>query len=167
MRKMTLMSIAVCAAFLIGAQASAQQAPAAPPPAPPAYGAPISLDQARAAAAAADAEAKKNGWNMVIAVVGPTGNLIYFQKADLAPNGSIQVAQDKARTSALFRAPSKVFMDRYTAGETYLAGLTGATLLAGGMPIVVQGKLIGAIGISGATALQDHQVATAGAGAVK
>ena len=170
MRKV-ITSLAVCAAVLLGASAQAQQAPAAPPampPAPPpAYGAPINLEQARAAAAAADAEAKKNGWNMVIAVVGPTGNLIYLQKADLAPNGSIQIAQEKARTSALFRAPSKVFMDRLAGGETYLLGLTGAIPVAGGMPIVVDGKVIGAIGVSGATALQDHQTATAGVAAVK
>jgi glc operon protein GlcG len=146
--------------------ARAQQ-PAAPPPPPPAYGAPISLEQAKAAVAAAEAEAKSNGWNMVFAVVGPTGNLIYLQKADLAPNASIEIAQDKARTSALFRAPSKVFMDRLASGETYVMTLRGATPVAGGMPIVVGGKLIGAIGVSGATALQDHQVAQAAAAAVK
>jgi len=89
------------------------------------------------------------------------------QKADLAANGSIQVAQDKARSSALFRSPSKVFMDRLANGETYLLRLSGATPIAGAMPIVVGGKVIGAIGISGASALQDHQVAQAGASAVK
>ena len=166
MRKTVLTSLAVCAAILLGTQAHAQ-APAAPPPTPPGYGAPITLDQAKAAVAAAEAEMKKNGWNMVIAVVGPGGDTIYLQKADLAPNGSIAVAQEKARTSALFRAPSKVFMDRLAAGETYLLRLTGASPLAGGVPIIVGGKVIGAIGCSGATALQDHQVCVAGAGAVK
>ena len=171
MRKFLPTSLALCVAVVFAAVAHAQPAPApapaSPPPAPPGYGAPISLEQARAAATAADDEAKKNGWNMVIAVVGPTGNLIYLQKADLAPNGNIQVAQDKARTSALFRAPSKAFMDRLAGGETYLLTLTGAMPIAGGMPIVVGGKVIGAIGISGASAVQDHQVAQAGAGAVK
>jgi glc operon protein GlcG len=162
MRKIILTTVAVCAAMLFAAKAPAQQ-----PASPPAYGAPINLAQAQAAAAAADAEAKKNGWNMVIAVVGPYGNLIYLQKADLAPNGSIVIAQEKARTSALFRAPSKVFMDRLAGGETYLLGLTGAMPVAGGMPIVVDGKVIGAIGVSGGTAAQDHQVAQAGPGAVK
>jgi uncharacterized protein GlcG (DUF336 family) len=135
------------------------------PATPPGYGAPITLDQAKAAVA--DAEAKKNGLNIVIAVVGSTGNLIYLQKADLAANGSIQVAQDKTRTSALFRAPSKVFQDRLAGGDTYLLALTGAMPIAGGLPIVVGGKVIGAIGISGGSALQDHQVAQAGMGAVQ
>ena len=170
MRKVILTSLAVCAAILFAAPAHAQPAPtpaAAPPAPPPGYGAPISLDQAKAAVAAAEAEMKKNGWNLVITVVGPTGETIYLQKADLAPNASIAIAQEKARTSALFRAPSKVFMDRLAAGETYLLRLTGAMPIAGAVPIVVGGKLVGAIGVSGATALQDHQVAAAGAAAVK
>ena len=166
MRHALLTSLALSAALLLAAPARAQ-APAAPPPAPPAYGEPITLDQAKAAVAAAEAEAKKNNWNMVFAVVGPTGETIYLQKADLAPNASIVIAQEKARTSAIFRAPSKVFMDRLAGGETYLLRLTGAVPIAGGMPIVVGGKVIGAIGISGATAVQDHQVAQAGASAVK
>ena len=165
MRTLFLTSLIVGAVALVGSDARAQQP--TPPPPPPAYGAPISLEQAKAAVAAAEAEAKSNGWNMVFAVVGPTGNLIYLQKADLAPNASIDIAQDKARTSALFRAPSKVFMDRLAAGETYVMTLRGATPVAGGMPIVVGGRLIGAIGVSGATALQDHQVAAATAAAVK
>ena len=165
MRTLFLTSLIVGAVALVGSDARAQQP--TPPPPPPAYGAPISLEQAKAAVAAAEAEAKSNGWNMVFAVVGPTGNLIYLQKADLAPNASIDIAQDKARTSALFRAPSKVFMDRLAAGETYVMTLRGATPVAGGMPIVVGGRLIGAIGVSGATALQDHQVAAAAAAAVK
>ena len=89
------------------------------------------------------------------------------QKADLAANASVDIAQDKARTSALFRVPSKSYMDRLANGETFILRLTGATPVAGGMPIVVGGKLIGAIGISGATSAQDHQVAQAGVGAVK
>ena len=160
MKKLILASMVVCAA-LIGNDARAQA------PTPPAYGAPITLAQAKAAVAAAEAEAKKGGFNMVFAVVGPTGNLIYLQKADLAPNASIEIAQDKARTSALFRAPSKVFMDRLQKGEAYIMALRGATPVAGGMPIVVGGRLIGAIGVSGATAAQDHDVAVAAAAAVK
>jgi len=79
----------------------------------------------------------------------------------------VDIAQDKARTSALFRVPSKSYMDRLANGETFILRLTGATPVAGGMPIVVGGKLIGAIGLSGATSAQDHQVAQAGASAVK
>lgn len=170
MYRLTVITISACAALLLGGAVYAQQqpaAPASPPPPPPAYGAPITLQQAKAAVAAAEAEMTKNGWNLVIAVVGPAGDLVYLQKADLAANGSIQVAQDKARSSALFRSPSKAFMDRLANGETYLLRLSGATPIAGGMPIVVGGKVIGAIGISGASALQDHQVAQAGASAVK
>ena len=110
---------------------------------------------------------KKNGWNMVIAVVGPTGETVYLQKADLVPVASIVIAQEKAKTSAIFRAPSKAFQDRLANGETYLLRLTGAMPIAGGVPIIVGGKVIGAIGTSGASALQDHQVAAAGAAAVK
>ena len=85
----------------VGGDASAQQP--TPPAPPPAYGAPISLEQAKAAVAAAEAEAKSNGWKLAIAVIGPNGELVYLQKDDLAPNGSIEIAQGKARTAALFR----------------------------------------------------------------
>ena len=98
---------------------------------------------------------------MVFAVVGPYGNLIYFQKADLAPNASIEIAQDKARSSALFRGPTKAFMERLAKGETYVTSLRGASPVAGGVPIIVDGKVIGAIGASGASALQDHDAAAA------
>lgn len=168
MRKAMLSFLAIGAVLLFDAEARAQGAPPAAPPAPPpGYGAPISLEQAKAAVAAAEAEMKNNGWNMVIAVVGPTGETIYLQKADLAANGSIAIAQEKARTSALFRVPSKVFQDRLAGGETYLVRLPGALPVAGGIPIVMGGKVIGAIGASGASSLQDHQVAAAGAAAVK
>ena len=166
MRIFWLTSLAICAAAMFGTQASAQQ-PAAPPSPPPGYGAPITLEQAKAAAAAAEAEMRTNGWNMVIAVVGPSGNTIYLQKADLAAYASVDIAQDKARTSALFRVPTKAYMDRLANGETFILRLTGATPVAGGIPIVVGGKLIGAIGLSGGTSAQDHQVAQAGASAVK
>ena len=85
MRNAILSALAVCTAILFAADVRAQTPAAAPPP-PPGYGAPITLDQAKAAVAAAEAEASKNGWNMVITIVGPTGNLIYLQKADLAAN---------------------------------------------------------------------------------
>jgi uncharacterized protein GlcG (DUF336 family) len=176
MHRFSLIAVSACAVLLLGSAVYAQQqpaapaapaAPASPPPPPPAYGAPITLEQAKAAVAAAETEMRTNGWNMVIAVVGPSGNLVYLQKADLAANASVDIAQDKARTSALFRVPSKSYMDRLANGETYVLRLTGVTPVAGGMPIVVGGKLIGAIGLSGGSAAQDHQVAQAGASAVK
>src|SRR5262245_59892364 len=164
MRIFWLTSLAVFAVAVFNNGVDAQQ-PAAP--APPGYGAAITLDQAKTAIAAAEAEMKQNGWNMVIAIVGPMAETIYLQKADLAANASITIAQDNARTSALFRVPSKSYQDRLAGGETNVLGLTGVTPVAGGMPIIVGGKVIGAIGISGGSALQDHQVATAGAGAVR
>jgi glc operon protein GlcG len=162
MRSSVLLSLALSFGIFSNSHAIAQA-----PASPPAYGAPITLEQAKAAVAAAEAEATKNGWNMVLAVVGPYGNLIYFQKADLASNASIDIAQDKARTAALFRVPSKAYMDRLAKGETYVTSLRGVTPVAGGVPIVVSGKVIGAIGASGGSADQDHSTASAGAAAVK
>ena len=176
MYRFSAITVLACVALLLGSAVYAQQqpaapaapaAPASPPPPPPAYGAPITLEQAKAAAAGAEAEMTKNGWNMVIAVVGPGGNLVYLQKADLAANASSDIAQEKARTSVMFRVPTKSYMDRLANGETFILRLPGVTPVAGGMPIVVGGKLIGAIGLSGGSAAQDHQVAQAGAGAVK
>jgi|DewCreStandDraft_4_1066084.scaffolds.fasta_scaffold12257_4 glc operon protein GlcG len=159
MRNMLLTFLAACTALFVAAEGLAQT--------PPLYGEPITLEQARAAVAAADAEAKKNNWNLTFAVVGPYGNLIYFQKNDRTHNATIQIAQDKARSAALFRTPTKVFMDRLGKGETYVGYLSGVTPVGGGVPIIVGGKVIGAIGASGATADQDHQAASAGAAAVK
>jgi len=153
--------------FAAPVYAQQQAAPAAPPAPPPGYGAPISLEDAKKVAAGAEAEMKKNNWHLVIAVVGPSGDLVYLQKADLAAVASVTVAQEKAKTAATFRAPSKAFMDRLANGETYLLRLPGVTPVAGGIPIVTGGKVVGAIGISGASALQDHQAAQAGIDALK
>ena len=155
------------ALFAAPAYAQQQAAPAAPPAPPPGYGAPISLEDAKKVVAGAEAEMKKNNWNLVIAVVGPSGDLVYLQKADLAAVASVTVALEKAKTSATFRAPSKAFMDRLANGETYLLRLPGATPVAGGVPIIMGGKVVGAIGISGASSLQDHQAAQAGVDALK
>ena len=133
-------------------RATAGSACAAPPAPPPGYGAPISLEDAKKAAAGAEAEMKKNNWNLVIAIVDPSGDLVYLQKADLAAVASVTVAHEKAKSSATFRAPTKAFMDRLANGETYLLRLPGATPVAGGLPIVMGGKVVGAIGISGASA---------------
>ena len=107
MHRFSVITISACAALLLVTAVHAQQqpaAPASPPPPPPAYGAPITLEQAKAAVAAAEAEMTKNGWNMVIAVVGPGGNLVYLQNADLAANASVDIAQDKARCPRCSRA---------------------------------------------------------------
>lgn len=154
-------------ALLFATAIHAQQQPSSPPLPPAAYGAPISLEQAKAAIAAAAAESKKNGWNHVFAIVDGGGNLIAFEKSDLAGNASVPIAEAKAKMAATFRVPTKVYQDRLAGGETFILGLPGAVPAAGGVPIVVGGKLIGAIGVSGATPLQDHQSAEAGVAAVK
>jgi glc operon protein GlcG len=165
MIRLSLITIATGAALLLGTALQAQQQPSSPPTPPPAYGAPISLEQAKAAIAGAAAESKKNGWNHVFAVVDGGGNLIAFEKSDLAGNSSVPIAEAKAKTAATFRVPTKAYQDRLAAGETFILGLPGVVPAAGGVPIILGGKVIGAIGVSGATPLQDQ--AEAGVAALK
>lgn len=168
-----LMALTVAAGLILGAGAQAQQpsqpaAPSSPPP--PEYGLPLNNEQAKAAAAAALAEAKKNNWRMAVAVVGPDGELVYFEKMDGTQNASAALALRKARASALFRRPSKAFADQFAAGNTgFMSFPDEARPIAseGGIPITMNGKLIGAIGASGGTGQQDGVAATAGANAVK
>jgi glc operon protein GlcG len=137
---------------------------------PPEYGLSVTNEQAKEAAGAALAEARKNSWRMAVAVVGPDGNLVYFEKLDGTQNASGSLALAKARTSALFRRPSKAFADQFAAGNTgFMSFPDDARPIAseGGMPIIQNGRLIGALGVSGGTGPQDGQVATAGANAVK
>src|SRR5262245_20779263 len=133
------------------------------------YGAPIALEPAMKAAASAAAEARKNSWTMAIAIVDPAGDLVYFQKMDGTQTGSVAVAIDKARSAALFKRPTKTFHDTLAAGGDGLRvlALDGATPVEGGVPLVVNGQIVGAIGVSGATAQQDGQCAQAGAARVK
>lgn len=137
-------------------------------PANPDYGPAISNEQARAVAAAAIGEAKKNGWRIAIAIVGPAGELVYFEKMDGAQLAAADLAQGKARTSVLFRRPSKAFADQFAAGNTsFLSYPEKPVASEGGLPIIVGGKIIGAIGVSGGTGQQDGAAALAGAGAAK
>ena len=133
------------------------------------YGTPVNVETAKKAAAAAVAEAKKNNFTMAIAIVDPNGTLVYFEKMDNTQNGSAAVALDKARSAALFKRPTKAFQDTLAAGGEGLRILVlqGAVPVDGGLPIIVAGKIIGAIGASGGTSAQDGQVAKAGADAVK
>jgi glc operon protein GlcG len=133
------------------------------------YGLPISLESAKKVAAPAIAEATKNNWNVAVAIVGPAGNLIYYEKMDNTQLGSAEVAIEKARTSAMFKRPSKAFQDVIAAGGdgARVLGLRGVTPIEGGLPLVVEGKIVGAIGVSGATSAQDGQCAKAGADTVK
>jgi glc operon protein GlcG len=148
--------------FTLGASSALAQMPNP-------YGAPISVENAKTAAAAALAEARKNNWTMAVAVTDIGGDLVYFEKMDGTQTGSVNVALGKARTAALFKRPSKVFQDIVAGGGAGLRilGLEGAVPIEGGMPLVMDGKIVGAIGLSGATSDQDGQCARAGADALK
>jgi uncharacterized protein GlcG (DUF336 family) len=155
---------------LAGTVLGQQPAPStAPPPAAPAdYGAPITNEQAKAVATAAFAEAKKNNWRMAFAIVGPAGELVYFEKMDGTQLASAEISQGKARTAVLFRRPSKAFADQYAAGNTAFMTFPEKPVASeGGVPITVNGKIVGAIGASGGTGQQDGLAAAAGASAAK
>lgn len=122
----------------------------------------LTLEAAKAVAAAAHAEAKKNSWNLVICVVDDGGHLIYLERMDGSLLGSVQVAQDKARTSVLFKRPTKALEEAVMGGRTVMMKLAGAIPVEGGIPIMAGSELIGAIGVSGASSTQDGQVAAAG-----
>ena len=135
----------------------------------PSYGAPISLPEAKRILAAAQAEATRNNWSVAIAIVDSGGHLVAFERMDTTQYGSVVVAQDKARTAAAFRRPSKAFQDMVAAGGegVRMLALPGALPIEGGLPLVVGGKIVGAIGVSGATSAQDGQMAAAGVAALK
>jgi glc operon protein GlcG len=136
---------------------------------PPPYGMNISVDVAKKAAAAAVAEARKNNWFMAVAVTDTSGTLVYFERMDNTQSGSINVALGKSRSASMFRRPTKVFQDLVAKGSefTYLLGLEGASVVQGGIPIVVDGKVVGGLGVSGGSGAQDVQVAEAGIAALK
>ena len=172
---MSLRSIlkAASSVVIVATAAAAQQtSPPAKPAAPSSYAIPIgtsiSLDAARKAAAGASAEAKKNGWFMAIAVVDPAGTLVYFEKADTTQLGSAPVAIGKARSAALYKRPTKAFQDGLEKGGANLRilALEGAVPVDGGVPLLVDGKLVGALGVSGDLAEHDGQCANAGAAAL-
>ncbi len=133
------------------------------------YGVAINADAAKKIAAAAIAEAKKNNWAMAIAVVDPAGYLVYFERMPETQLGSVDVALDKAKSAALFRRPTKAFQDAVAGGGAglRLLGLKGAVPVEGGIPIIVGGKIIGAVGASGGNSDQDGMTAQAGAAAMK
>lgn len=139
------------------------------PDAPQPYGSPITLEAAKKAAAPALAEAARNNWAMAVAVVDIAGDLVYFEKMDATQAGSVVVAVDKARSAARFKRPTKAFQDMLTSGGEGLRvfRITGAVPVEGGVPIVVGGKIVGAIGVSGGTSAQDGQCARAGVDAVR
>jgi uncharacterized protein GlcG (DUF336 family) len=149
----------IAAALLSPLGALAQSAPVP-------YGAPVTSEAAHKAAAAALAEGKKNGWFVAAAVVDTGGVLVHFERLEGTQNGSSETAIEKARTAAAYRRPSKAFEDVVAGGKTNYLRLPGAVPIEGGVPLVVDGKIVGAIGISGATSVQDGQCAKAGAEAI-
>ena len=135
----------------------------------PSYGSPITLAQARKVAAAAEAEAAKNKWNVVIAIVDTGGNLVLLERMDDTQIFSIEIAQKKAKTANGMRRPSKVFDDLIANGGAgvRVLGIDALAPIEGGIPLIVEGKIVGAIGVSGVTSQQDGQIATAGVAALK
>src|SRR5262245_22188085 len=159
-----LVTVVPAVAFALAAATASAQAPPPPP-----YGTPISLAQAKQALVAAEAEARKNNWNVVIAIVDTGGHLVALQRMDNVQFGSLEVARRKAFSAAAFRRPTKAFEDALAGGGAgmRILSIEGAAPLEGGLPIVLEGKLIGAIGVSGVTSQQDAQIGKAGADAVK
>jgi uncharacterized protein GlcG (DUF336 family) len=145
------------AVVVFAATAAAQQAP-------PEYGPAITLEQAKKIMAGAEAEAVKNKWNVVITIVDAGGNLVMVHRLDNTQFGSVEVAREKAFSAVAFRRPTKVFQDLVGQGgaNLRLLNLTGGSVLEGGIPIIVGGKVIGGIGVSGVTSQQDAQIAQAG-----
>lgn len=168
MRLARLLPLVVVTVLLFSSVLVCAQQPAAPPPPQISYGAPISLEQAKKVIAAAEAEAKKNNWNMVIAVLDSGANLVMLERMDGTQLGSIEVAKDKAYSAVLYRRPTKVLQDVLEKGGLNLRvlKLSGALPFEGGIPILVDGKIIGAVGVSGGASEQDAQVAKAGADAL-
>lgn len=122
----------------------------------------LTLEAAKQIAAAAHAEAVANKWTMVIAIVDDGANLIYLEKADGTQIGSVEVAQEKAKTAVRFKRSTKVFEDAVVGGRNAILKLPGALPVEGGVPLMIDGVMLGAIGVSGATSVQDGQVAAAG-----
>lgn len=121
----------------------------------------ITLEAAKKMVAVGEAEAMKNGWNVAITIVGANGELILFHKLDETQPGSIAVSQGKARTSALFKRPTKAMEEMIAGGKTAFLAVEGIVPIQGGLPVIADGKVIGAIGVSGVTSAQDEQIATA------
>lgn len=125
-----------------------------------AYGNGLNLEMARKCIAASEAEARKNNWNMAFTVVDTGGHLVAFARMDNTQIGSVSISQAKARTANNFKRPTKAFQDR-AATDVAVLGLPGAIPSEGGIPLVFEGKIIGAIGSSGGTSAQDGQASKA------
>jgi glc operon protein GlcG len=178
MRRLTMLAAAVGTALIVstGAFAQVPADPANPNEAVPEklayapYGVPINLEDAKKVADAALAEATKRGWPMCISVVSPSGDLVYFEKMDDCQYASIDISQHKARAAARYRRPTLVFERLLAKGGffAYLPTLGDAFIASrGGNPLVVGGKIVGAIGVSGGAGSQDDTISQAGAAVLK
>jgi uncharacterized protein GlcG (DUF336 family) len=178
MRRLIALARTACVALLIGTGAFAQVPPNPDNPndtladalTPPPYGEPINLETAKRVAAAAIAETTKRNWNaFCVSVVSPSGDLVYFEKQDNCQYASVGISQHKARTAARYRRPTLVFETLIGKGPyfAYLTTLDDVIASRGGNPLVVGGKLIGAIGVSGGSGAQDNVVSLAGQAALK
>jgi len=149
---------------------SAPDSPSRPTPGPklPPYGPSITIVQAKKVADAALAQARANGWTVVIAIVDPGGHLVYLEKLDQTQVGSVVIAEQKARSAAIFKRPTKMFQERLARGGDGLLvlRLAGAIPVEGGVPLIVDGKLVGALGVSGGSSSEDEACAVAGAKAL-
>jgi uncharacterized protein GlcG (DUF336 family) len=154
--------IVVAAATLLSLASLSATAQQRPP-----YGTAINLETAKKVGAAAVAEARKNNWNVAVAIVDNHGLLVYYEMLDDTQTASPNIALEKARTSATYRRATKELEDGIAGGRTAILGLPGATPIEGGLPIVVGGKMIGAVGVSGVNSPQDGVVAKAGVDALK
>lgn len=165
-RIMSLRRSIVCALLAAVVLTSGRLAAQGPSPM---YGPSITADQARPVAAAAIAEARKNQWTMAIAIVDTAGDLVYFEKMDHTQLGSVEVSIAKARSAARFKRPTKAFQDGLAAGGEglRLLALEGAVPVEGGVPLVLNGQIVGAIGASGGTSQQDGVAAAAGVAVLK
>ena len=171
MTKHRLLSLVVAVAVLFTAGlVTAQQptTPAAPPAPSPDYGAPITNEQAKKVMAGAEAEAKKNKWNVVISILDSGGQRMMMQRNDGAQWSSVDISCEKAMSAVALRRPTKALQEFIAQGGANLRLLSlGYSVLEGGIPIVVGGKIIGAVGVSGVTSQQDAQIAQAGIDALK
>ncbi len=156
--KTMIHSLIATAIALFAASALAQTPP---------YGTDINLEGAKRVGAGALAECRKNKWNVAVAIVDNHGALVYYERMDDTQTASPRIAVAKARTAAMFRRPSKALEDGIAGGRVSLLGLPGATPIDGGLPIVVGGKIIGGVGVSGVQSHEDAQCARAGLDALK
>jgi len=148
--------------FALGATMALAQAPVRPP-----YGNAVNLETAKKIATGAMAEAKKQNWNVAVAIVDNHGMLIYYEMKDDTQTAAADISVEKARTAATWRRPSKEFEQTVADGRLAILGLRNALPIEGGLPIIVDGKMIGAVGVSGVTSAQDAQIARAGLDALK